>query len=167
MPERAEEPLAKAPYLVAWRATAGSHQKVADIQRQRDFEGADQPTRRHITLRQYNAPEHHARAVDCRLHRELRQREPGTPLRRHCLGFRQPKPLIPGTAFAASRNRRVMDEPMLLEIIRLPERSFAFEQLRRAEGSESLREQRLRVKAGIPAVAQTDGKINLVALEVC
>jgi hypothetical protein len=59
-----------------------------------------------------------------------------------------------------------MDEPMLFEIVRAPERALAVEQLRRAERGKSLGEERLRMQSRVPAVTQPDGEIDLIALKV-
>jgi len=59
-----------------------------------------------------------------------------------------------------------MDESMPFEIIRLPERPLALDQLRRTERGESFREERLRVKTRIPAMAQPNREIDLVTLEI-
>src|SRR5688500_16656212 len=75
--QRAEEPIPETLDLVARGAIVRAHQKIPHVQRQLDLEGADQAPTGYIALRQDNAPEHHAGAVDSRLHCKLRQREPG------------------------------------------------------------------------------------------
>jgi hypothetical protein len=82
------------------------------------------------------------------------------------LGTRENEPSLPGALLAAAGNRGVMDQSVFSEIIGLPQASLAPEQLGRAERRQGFGEQRLGVKAGVAAMAQPNGKIDLVALEV-
>jgi hypothetical protein len=59
-----------------------------------------------------------------------------------------------------------MYEPMFFQVIRLLERTLAPQQLGRAKRCQSLGEQGLREKIGIAAMAQADGNVDLVALEI-
>jgi hypothetical protein len=83
------------------------------------------------------------------------------------LGTSKRQPLLPGSMLASAWDGRVMDQPMRSEVVGPPEWTFAVQQVGRAKGGKSFRKKQFRAQPWVPAMAQSNGQIDLVALEVC